>query len=574
MDGEKKRWTVTYAKHTQKKRKVYQDGFLDLYASTNKMKLYDDCEKLLECRILRKDEIISSGETLTFSAYFVDIGDPEGDHGPNSSVPKTNSNSNASELRNTGAQKVRVRQFNLTPSKKIIQEFKNNELHKYGDSQSTPDRMEPSTAEWQILYTTQLTQKAKKYHDGFLQLSLSGSLGRKVMLFDESRKLLVSRFLKKIEVITSGESISLDGHLVEIGESVANHGQGKNKDSFEVGLGQRNLPTSDRTVRKEFKKTKETSSGAADANACAMESKVSEWRVLYTTHVTQKAKKYHDGFLRVAGAVSRGRQIMLYDASENLLNSRFLKTDEVIRSGDSIAFGAHLVDIGEPKGDDQDSKHSGVQVSDCTFIGGNGMQRRPNFLKANKFVSKGRPQNSFTQKEGVQPKSTDSTIDAAEFQKSVSTNKTFRNARQILSILQKPLANETLDISVRSDDETTRQVSSTKKLQHVPEDSRFQKVSTLFYGSREMGVEKSPELISPEVMSNCNAGKVSMDADTGNAHQSYSRNSLPNEAFPFDTPSSILCPCPEPVEVKRSSHNDLKVAREIDECPSFDLDFD
>lgn len=34
--------------------------------------------------------------------------------------------------------------------------------------------------EWQVLYTTQLTQKAKKYHDGFLRLAISGSLGRQV----------------------------------------------------------------------------------------------------------------------------------------------------------------------------------------------------------------------------------------------------------------------------------------------------------------------------------------------------------------------------------------------------------
>lgn len=34
--------------------------------------------------------------------------------------------------------------------------------------------------EWQILYTNQMTQKAKKYHDGFLQLVTSGSRGAQV----------------------------------------------------------------------------------------------------------------------------------------------------------------------------------------------------------------------------------------------------------------------------------------------------------------------------------------------------------------------------------------------------------
>lgn len=40
---------------------------------------------------------------------------------------------------------------------------------------------------------------------------------------------------------------------------------------------------------------------------------------------------------------------MLFDASRKLLNSRFLKKDEVIRSGESIAFDGHLVEIGELK---------------------------------------------------------------------------------------------------------------------------------------------------------------------------------------------------------------------------------
>lgn len=44
--------------------------------------LYDDCEKLLECRIVKKDEVVSSGETLTFNASLVDVGDPEGHHKP------------------------------------------------------------------------------------------------------------------------------------------------------------------------------------------------------------------------------------------------------------------------------------------------------------------------------------------------------------------------------------------------------------------------------------------------------------------------------------------------------------
>ena len=48
------------------------------------------------------------------------------------------------------------------------------------------------------------------------------------MLFNPNRKLLVSRFLKKDEVIRSGESIAFHGYLVDIGE------QGNSKPDFSV----------------------------------------------------------------------------------------------------------------------------------------------------------------------------------------------------------------------------------------------------------------------------------------------------------------------------------------------------
>lgn len=38
------------------------------------------------------------------------------------------------------------------------------------------------------------------------------------MLYDATRRLLDSRFLRKSERITSGESVTFDGHLVEVGE--------------------------------------------------------------------------------------------------------------------------------------------------------------------------------------------------------------------------------------------------------------------------------------------------------------------------------------------------------------------
>lgn len=54
---------------------------------------------------------------------------------------------------------------------------------------------------------------------------------------------------------------------------------------------------------------------------------------------------------------------MLFDASRNLLDSRFLKKDEVIESGEAISFDAHLVEIGEPQGD-----HKPLRESNCNVI--------------------------------------------------------------------------------------------------------------------------------------------------------------------------------------------------------------
>ncbi|GLT74645.1 hypothetical protein SLA2020_464320 [Shorea laevis] len=558
----KKRWSVTYTKHVKQKRKLYQDGFLDLHTSTGKVILYDDCEKLLECRILRKDEDVSSGETLTFNAYLVDVGDPEGDHEDDLNFHKLKNNSNSSalfsfsELRKANTQKEKVRSINLTPSQKIIREFKNSELQKCGPPQISPDRMEPKTTEMQVLYTAQLTQRAKKYHDGFLRLSVCGSMGRKVMLFDESRKLLDSRFLKKDEVVTSGESIAFDAYLVEIGECERNLGEGKNRNNVGVRHGEQNKYESDGIVKK-------------------------EWQVLYTTHVTQKAKKYHEGILRLANYESRGRQIMLYDASKKLLNSRFLKKDEVIRSGESIAFDAHLVDIGEPVGNHhQDLKNSCAQISSCNITGEKMIHRKQNCHTANKLVLNGKPQNYTCPKECVQLNSTVSNIDDLKLRKSFSANKPLRDAQQILSVLQKPLAKEIINVSACSNNGGTRQVSSTKKLQDVPvEDCQFQGISTVCYGSREVDIGKSPGLISPEarLISGGSDGQLSKDTDAGNSHQSDSNNlqantQYINEAFAFGTSSSIRCP-PEPVEDKHNNSQDPQIAREIHECPSFDLGF-
>ncbi|XP_027343195.1 uncharacterized protein LOC113855762 [Abrus precatorius] len=94
-----KRWMVTYTKHIKQKRKVYQDGFLVLNIASSKVALYDECEKLLECRLLKKDETVTSSETLVFDGYLVDIGDSEGSKEPKSDLNVDRKLNNHSRLR-------------------------------------------------------------------------------------------------------------------------------------------------------------------------------------------------------------------------------------------------------------------------------------------------------------------------------------------------------------------------------------------------------------------------------------------------------------------------------------------
>ncbi|KAK6122556.1 hypothetical protein DH2020_043701 [Rehmannia glutinosa] len=207
------RWSVTYTKHVKQKRKVYQDGFLELQSSRLKVMLYDEWDKLLESRFVKKDDVIKSGETLVFDSYLVDIAELCRGHKPTSTVNRQEKDRKVSE--------------------------KSGSSYSYC---SQSNSISVGTASM-VLYTTQITQKAKKFHDGFLQLLVRGSQGRQgrqefkldclpqgyglakwpVKLYDTNRRHLDSRFLKKDEIVCSGESLALEGHLVEIGEQEGDH---------------------------------------------------------------------------------------------------------------------------------------------------------------------------------------------------------------------------------------------------------------------------------------------------------------------------------------------------------------
>lgn len=70
---------------------------------------------------------------------------------------------------------------------------------------------------------------------------------------------------------------------------------------------------------------------------------------------------------------------MLYDEWEKLLETRFVKNDDVIKSGETVTFNSYLVDIGELCGVDQSTSSFNCQekVRKVTEISGSSCNNNP-----------------------------------------------------------------------------------------------------------------------------------------------------------------------------------------------------
>ena len=75
-------------------------------------------------------------------------------------------------------------------------------------------------------------------------------------------------------------------------------------------------------------------------------------------------------------ADSSCNQVFLYDETGRLLDSRFLKSDENIRSGESLKLDGHLVDIGNLNGDNEPREESKLQGGDCVVVKETGRQHQ------------------------------------------------------------------------------------------------------------------------------------------------------------------------------------------------------
>ncbi|XP_015574527.2 uncharacterized protein LOC8286255 isoform X2 [Ricinus communis] len=570
----KKRWSVTYTKHMKQKRKVYQDGFLDHHIATNKVKLFDDCEKLLECKILKGEEVVSSDQTLTFSGYLVDIGDPEGEvYFDNKSLHSIDKKTDERPRPNfihrrkfrspsiSSSDKNDALVNNLSPSKKIIREFKKSELQRYGAFQSCPDTVKPGFTEWRVMYTTQITQKAKKYHDGFLRLTSSGSFGRQIMLYDERREVLDSRFLTKDEVLRSHESITFNAHLVDIGEP-----EGETQISGDLNIqGNTANVVGKKGIKHEHRNYLEANSSVAK-----------EWHTLYTSQITQKAKKFHNGILRLTTSGSCRMQVTLLNEDKTILSSKFLNLSEDVRSGSTFVLLKYLVEVGEPHSPREtaniaySSKDAGsnFNISNVAYSSfANSI-----FEKIQNIAHSGKYEDSSSIYTGNLTKTS----------KIAATNKSLRDIHHILSILQKPVAHGRVAMEC-TDKNMTAPVSSAEGLQnpdtkiHNPEDCQ---APLLDDGpsehkdnrgsSESAGIEKYYNPTPNEEIATTGGGKLFCDSQIGTSDQSHPHNA---EADIKQRDEAFASGFSSLAHEHKKRTEQLKSAREIHEWPTFDLGF-
>ncbi|PAN12092.1 hypothetical protein PAHAL_2G241500 [Panicum hallii] len=390
------RWAATYTKHVKQKRKAYHDGALLLYPASGRLVLLDDAGDTLESRFLRSSEEFSPGAALSFQAHLVNVGEPE--DGPARYTSSSASASAGSRTsRRAGGARARPpsseRVFPMLVSRAFVNPSKSRGCGGGGGGDGEAagsggaEVLDSNFQEWTALYTAQLTQKAKKYRDGFVRLVQAGPHVQQIVLLDEYGQVLGCRHLMSGESIESGKKCHFPNYLIEICEAKnQKHGGEHTSEESMVHSRQKNggntcnkmrlgaSSTSQKFVSPQkfhgLDDTKSKVTGkpesdkveamAADRPGSLTEadSGFKEWNALYTTQLTQKAKKYHDGILRLMQIGSHARQIVLLDEYGEVLGNRCLKSVESIESGTKCHLPNYLVEVCELRNQTNETKHS------------------------------------------------------------------------------------------------------------------------------------------------------------------------------------------------------------------------
>ncbi|XP_037434238.1 uncharacterized protein LOC119301378 [Triticum dicoccoides] len=217
MDPEPQRWAATYTTQLRQKRKAYHDGVLLLRPDSRRLVLLDDAGVTIDARSLRAGESVSEGASVEFPCHLVDVG--EAQHVPTAARPGRPSEPAAPRAAYRGGARARHGVANTCAPRAFV----NPPTTGAGKTEATGSgcaRPAGSTSqEWSAMYTTQVSQKAKRYHGGFVKLVQSGLYSKQIVLLDEEGQVLGTRHLKSGECVGSGKKCSFPGYLIEIGEA-------------------------------------------------------------------------------------------------------------------------------------------------------------------------------------------------------------------------------------------------------------------------------------------------------------------------------------------------------------------
>uniref|UniRef100_A0A453KPU4 5'-3' DNA helicase ZGRF1-like N-terminal domain-containing protein n=2 Tax=Aegilops tauschii subsp. strangulata TaxID=200361 RepID=A0A453KPU4_AEGTS len=115
-----------------------------------------------------------------------------------------------------------------------------------------------------------------------------------------------------------------------------------------------------------------------------------EWSVLYTAQLIQKAKKFHDGVIRLVQAGPNVKQILLLDEEGGVLGTRYFNSGESIECGKRCQFPNYIIEVTELRNKMKDVEHThaaGEASSHTVPKNGENTREKDDKSKSPKFVS-------------------------------------------------------------------------------------------------------------------------------------------------------------------------------------------
>ncbi|KAF3341846.1 hypothetical protein FCM35_KLT00484 [Carex littledalei] len=204
VDTKGRRWRVTYTKHLKQKRKVYHDGFLELSASGDKVRLYDEIENLIEVKFLTKVDSIECGNSFTMDSHLVDIADA------------VNLSSNPTVTPFAQQNGSKRNSFHRKPLYKVSNMMESNTKGKKSKPCTTPSPSSNSSFPNSLLEVDLVN--ADDSSNKWVAME-------QVQLYDEHKRLLESKVLGKDDMLESGRTLIMQAHLVDIGLSTLEVGK-------------------------------------------------------------------------------------------------------------------------------------------------------------------------------------------------------------------------------------------------------------------------------------------------------------------------------------------------------------